>query len=470
MANWLRDLVVKEISLVDKPANPGAKVLLAKRDDEIAKDMYQVSRFADLISSIGYLLSSSESEAKYEGDNSAVPSALRSWLKQGAGIFNAMATEEINELLAVTTAKRAFDAAARRRDAKSGAAEGDGSFPIENASDLKNAMRAVGRSKNPAKTKAHIRARAKALGLTSMLSDAFKREDTALSKFIDLFKSFGRATSALSESVKSIVDDKEVANKADLIDETIKQFSEHVEDELEKTLSGDEPGAENGEDAMSPELKKALGLADAATEADAIAAIAKRDLDLEIAKAGMTADEMSHHDALKSDDDKKAFRALSREDRKARMVKRVDDLPAHVVKALQDAEETKKRLAVLEAKDELVTFQKRAVEIGLTEGQGELLMKAHKGDKEALTKIENAIKGLNEQIATGKLFTEFGSAQGGNADDPYAEITAKAEVLKKANPKLTIEKAKAQVIEDPANRDLVKRYQDQHRAKITKAA
>lgn len=466
MANRLRDLVVNEVSLVDRPANPGAKVLLAKRD--VQKDMYGVSRFADLISSLGYLLQSAEYEAKNEGDNSPVPSALRAWLKQGAGIFHAMATEEINELLAVTATKREFDAASRRADAKSGAAESDGSFPIENATDLKNAMRAVGRSKNPAKTKAHIRARAKALGLTSMLSDAFKSEATPLSKFVDLLKSFGRATGALTESVKSIVEDDAVADKDAAIDETIKQFSEHVEDELEKTLSEDDSGNPSGDDDMD-KIRKALGLADTASETEVLEAIAKRDAEAEILKASMSDEEKSHHDSLKSDDEKKAFRAMSRDQRKAKMAKRDEDLPPHIKKALDDAEETKKRLAVLETKDELVTFQKRAVEIGLSEAQGELLQKAHKGDKDALKKLENCIKGLNEQIATGKIFDEFGSSQEGTADDPYAEITAKAEALRKAEPKLTIEKAKARVIEDPANAELIKRYNTEQRRKLNAA-
>lgn len=396
MANWLKNLLVKEMSLVDRPANPGALAVLAKRDEPVAKDMYGVSRFADLISSLGYLLRSSEYEAKEEGDNSQVPAALRSWLKQGVPIFQAMATEEINELLAVSTAKR------------------DG-------------------------------------------------QPTA--KFVALTKALAHANGALAESVKSIVDDDSVADKDAAIDETIKQFSEHVEDELEKSLSGDDPGDLSHEEIMSNAITKALGLADTASEAVILAELAKRDAEAEILKASMTDDEKSHHDSLKTDDDKKAFRGMGRDQRKAKMAKRDDDLPEHVKKALADAEDTRKRLATLEAKDELVTFQKRAVEIGLTEVQGELLQKAHKGDKDALQKLENCIKGLNEQIATGKLFTEFGTSQGGNADDPYAEITAKAEALKKAEPKLTIEKAKARVIEDPANAELIKRYNTEQRRK-----
>ena len=72
--------------------------------------------------------------------------------------------------------KAEFSDDERKKLAKSGAAMPDGSFPIRNAADLHNAMQAIGRAKDPAKAKAHIRARARALGLESQLSDAFKAE------------------------------------------------------------------------------------------------------------------------------------------------------------------------------------------------------------------------------------------------------------------------------------------------------
>ena len=65
--------------------------------------------------------------------------------------------------------KRDFSDSDRKRDADSGAAESDGSYPIENKGDLSNAISAFGRSKNKGKTKAHIIARAKALGATGLL-------------------------------------------------------------------------------------------------------------------------------------------------------------------------------------------------------------------------------------------------------------------------------------------------------------
>ena len=61
----------------------------------------------------------------------------------------------------------------RKKLAKEGKARGDGSFPIENASDLRNAIRAIGRAKNPAAAKAHIIRRARALGLSKLLPDGW---------------------------------------------------------------------------------------------------------------------------------------------------------------------------------------------------------------------------------------------------------------------------------------------------------
>jgi hypothetical protein len=72
-----------------------------------------------------------------------------------------------------TLLARTFDTEKRKRMAKGGTAMPDGSFPIANAQDLKNAIQAIGRAKDPAKAKAHIRKRARALGLTDLLPDSW---------------------------------------------------------------------------------------------------------------------------------------------------------------------------------------------------------------------------------------------------------------------------------------------------------
>jgi hypothetical protein len=75
--------------------------------------------------------------------------------------------------------EREFGADERKAAAKSGEAMPDGSFPIKNEEDLHNAVQAIGRAKNPAAAKAHIKTRAKALGCQGCLPDDWKEAATA---------------------------------------------------------------------------------------------------------------------------------------------------------------------------------------------------------------------------------------------------------------------------------------------------
>jgi len=75
-------------------------------------------------------------------------------------------------------ADRDFTEKQRENASESGAAMPDGSFPIRTESDLKNAIRLYGNSKNPAAAKAHIRTRARALGLTSHLPEEWSGTDS----------------------------------------------------------------------------------------------------------------------------------------------------------------------------------------------------------------------------------------------------------------------------------------------------
>jgi hypothetical protein len=97
-----------------------------------------------------------------------------------------------NQHSKVTLFKRDFSAERRSDLAASGAAMPDGSFPVENRKDLENAIKAVGRAKDPEAAKKHIIARAKALDCTDCLPDGWvtarKRLDrlTALQEKADL--------------------------------------------------------------------------------------------------------------------------------------------------------------------------------------------------------------------------------------------------------------------------------------------
>lgn len=71
--------------------------------------------------------------------------------------------------------KREFSDKERQGLANTGAAMPDGSFPIENKQDLKNAIQAHGRSKNPEAAKQHIIQRAKTLDATDELPDGWQK-------------------------------------------------------------------------------------------------------------------------------------------------------------------------------------------------------------------------------------------------------------------------------------------------------
>ena len=86
--------------------------------------------------------------------------------------------------------KRKFSAGERDKAASAGSAMPDGSFPIKSEQDLKNAIQAVGRAKDPDAARRHIIARAKALGLTNLLPDGWtkseKKDDEAADFLADL--------------------------------------------------------------------------------------------------------------------------------------------------------------------------------------------------------------------------------------------------------------------------------------------
>lgn len=146
----IKGLNLIEVSLVDRPANPGAlmtmykaagtqeddvselaelldagamtpgevlglmrKAMEAKNTapdtngsavvlvvDDVKKSLWDVSRFASLLQELGYMVMCSEDEKNWEGDDSKVPAALRTWLSQGVAVFKDMAEEETNELMA----------------------------------------------------------------------------------------------------------------------------------------------------------------------------------------------------------------------------------------------------------------------------------------------------------------------------------------------------------------------------------
>lgn len=108
----IKSIELREVSLVDRPANPEAVFTLVKAEggadegddseggETVRKGMYELSDFASVLRNISYLAGNAEWEAQGEGDNSPLPAALRAWLAQGVEIFKAMAEEETAEMMA----------------------------------------------------------------------------------------------------------------------------------------------------------------------------------------------------------------------------------------------------------------------------------------------------------------------------------------------------------------------------------
>ena len=291
-----------------------------------------------------------------------------------------------------------------------------------------------------------------------------------------------KARAAFTKSMRAIVGGD--TDKGDLIDKSVDQLIDHVagvsEDVVKALAEGD--SVDDSEDTMNlAAMKKVLGLADSATEADVIAAVTKlageetRKKDDEIARlardlavAKLSPIEREHYDKLKGDD-QAAFLKASSDDRKAIMLKTAPPpLPAEVTKALADLEMLKAENAKLVKAAALVEFTKKAVAAGLPESEGETLMKAYAGGGgEAVDKLLGFLKAATAAAKESGLFKEFGAT--GRGDGPmtaYEELMAKAVELRKANPALNADQAFAKVFNDPANAELAKRERMENRPRV----
>jgi hypothetical protein len=323
-----------------------------------------------------------------------MPTILRNLRIDRVASVDKGAGEDVDVLLM----KREFSDAERSVLAASGAALPDGSFPIETEEDLRNAMQAAARAKDPAKAKAHIRARAAALGLTGELSDAYKRDVHT------------EAVTALRQSLAAIIGD-DVA-KRDAADASISEFAGY--------LAGRAPMSQAHQDYMD--------------------------------EADLSDDEKDAFTSM-SPAERDAYRAANPLEKR---------LPETVRKALAEAESLKKRLGALEDEKERSAFAKRAAAIGLAEADGETLRQAFRGDAGAQAKLETLIKGLHAQGRTGTVFAEFGRSGGSGGMDAAAELDLKAEGYRKAQiaagRPCSQPQAFAKVYTDPANAGLKKRY------------
>jgi hypothetical protein len=162
-----------EGSLVDNPANPDAHFSLIKADGSIEERSF-AAPITDVSgeTELGWLrkiveraFGKAASPAQIEPE---VPPTPAKTACKAHGVVDCAKCAKAAEV-----EKREFSTKERTSAAGSGAALPDGSFPIENESDLRNAIHAYGRAKDKPKAKAHIISRAKALGRTDLIPEGW---------------------------------------------------------------------------------------------------------------------------------------------------------------------------------------------------------------------------------------------------------------------------------------------------------
>jgi hypothetical protein len=89
---------------------------------------------------------------------------------------------DLQKALFPDLAKKKYTDDERTDMAAKGEAMPGGGFPIKDVDDLKNAIQAIGRAKDPAAAKKHIKARAKSLGQTALIPDSWKAISAGMEK------------------------------------------------------------------------------------------------------------------------------------------------------------------------------------------------------------------------------------------------------------------------------------------------
>ena len=282
------------------------------------------------------------------------------------------------------------------------------------------------------------------------------------------------AVDALHKSIVSILKN-EPKEQNELLAATFNQFQDHLAEVTQ--AAGGAVDKKRGESDMDiAVLKKTLGLADSATEAEvtkalddqkaahaaAVKKMAEVTAELEIAKANMTPDELKFHDGLKEEEHKKSFRAKDHQNRTVQMEKR-EELPDSIKKIIADAAANEKKLNELLEKQDLAEFAKQAKDLGLPDTEAITLKKAYAGDKPAVDKLMSLVKAAKAQIDTGELFREWGGPGERTNGEAMEELKAKAAEYRKAHPELSEDQAFTKIYTDPANKGLVEKERSQNR-------
>lgn len=157
---WRYTPIPSEVSVVDNPCCPTATFSMVKADGTSVGEV----NFKHKESAMGVF-------DKEEARKRIAADLQQGWLTKD-NTFYPKKDEALDALVKAEEDafnKKEFSDKKREQLAGEGKALPDGSFPIEDEKDLKNAVHAFGRAKDKDKAKSHIIARAKSLNLTNLL-------------------------------------------------------------------------------------------------------------------------------------------------------------------------------------------------------------------------------------------------------------------------------------------------------------
>ena len=260
-----------EVSLVDNPCNPEAHFEYVKTDGSV-----EVRKFASLFNAEDAEVRRGEPESGLAV--SPIPLPLRS--SAPSALINDMQKREVSDK-------------EREHLADQGHAMPDGSYPIANESDLRNAIQAFGRAKDKEAVRAHIIRQAKRLGRTDLLPadwpGSTKPEKSADGGSMEKAAEFDAATKATLGEMQGHHEALHAIHKAmgvhhDALDDLHDQEKDHhkainkcfgkllgkAEDEgdPEEKHGDGEHDADSGGEAAVARLSRAAGPADLAKIAD----------------------------------------------------------------------------------------------------------------------------------------------------------------------------------------------------------
>ncbi|MEU8968160.1 hypothetical protein AB0D11_02595 [Streptomyces monashensis] len=221
---------VIEVSVVDRPANPGCMFALAKADaagDLALVDDPEVVEKAEETEMFGL------PAELYERLATPVKEALAGLAASGAAVTAEASKTEASDAVPVVvnvTVKaaepdlgKAYNTADRKRMAAAGQAMDDGSYPIKSKADLRRAIKAVGRGgADHDDIRKHIITRAKALGLEAMVPENWQADgslkkadaDEVVAKAEELLRDVRALVPALTKADDGGEDEAEDINGA----------------------------------------------------------------------------------------------------------------------------------------------------------------------------------------------------------------------------------------------------------------